>query len=193
MRLRHATPADVPAIREIYAPVVLHTTISFEVVVPSVEELTARLAATVPAYPWLVAVDDDGVVIGYAYGHQFSGRAAYAWAAETSIYVRDPARGTGVGRVLYSALLALLTAQGYRQAFAGIGLPNPGSVRLHEALGYRRIGTYHDVGFKSGRWHDVGWWQRPLAGGADPPAAPIPVDRLDPRVVEQILGGSGPP
>jgi L-amino acid N-acyltransferase YncA len=187
MELRFAAgDDDVAGIHEIYAPIVEHTAISFETSVPPHEELTRRLAETVPQYPWLVATEDDKI-LGYAYGHQFSARAAYAWSVETSIYVRESARAGGVGRALYSALLRLLTVQGYQQAFAGITLPNAASVGLHEAMGFRRIGTYHDVGFKFGAWHDVGWWQRALGNDPNPPPAPISLDDVDPALVEHTL------
>ena len=186
MLLRLATTADVPAIHEIYAPIVEHTAISFETVVPSHAEIERRLADTVPQYPWLVAAD-DGVVLGYAYGHRFAPRAAYAWSVETSIYVRDSARGTGVGRALYDGLLGLLDAQGYEQAFAGIALPNAASIGLHEAVGFRHIGTYERVGFKFDAWHDVGWWQRALASHARVPHAPVAVDDLDDALLQKVL------
>jgi L-amino acid N-acyltransferase YncA len=188
LRLRFATRHDVGALSDIYAPIVERTAISFEAVPPSHAELTARLDETMPEYPWLVAEDDAGVV-GFAYGHRFAPRAAYAWSVETSIYVGEDARGRGVGRTLYDALLALLAAQGYRQAFAGIALPNPGSVALHESVGFTPVGAYRDVGYKFGAWHDVGWWQ--LALGSDPadaPTAPIAVDALEPELVARALG-----
>ena len=176
----------MPAIHEIYAPIVERTAISFETVVPSHAEIERRLADTMPEYPWLVA-GDDGVVLGYAYGHRFAPRAAYAWSVETSIYVRDSARGSGVGRALYDALLTLLDAQGYEQAFAGIALPNAASVGLHEAVGFRHIGTYERVGFKFDAWHDVGWWQRALAPAARVPRAAVRVDELDGALVQRVL------
>jgi L-amino acid N-acyltransferase YncA len=194
MNVRFAAGDDVVGIHEIYAPIVEHTAISFETVVPTHEELTRRVTDTMPQYPWLVAVDDDderAQVLGYAYGHRFAPRAAYAWSVETSIYVRATARGRGVGSTLYSALLALLAAQGYQQAFGGIALPNPASVGLHERIGFRRIGTYHDVGFKFDTWHDVGWWQRALTDGegTSTPRVPVSIEALDPALVERVLRG----
>jgi L-amino acid N-acyltransferase YncA len=189
VQIRFAADTDVAGIREIYAPVIEETAISFEIVVPTHEELTQRVADTAPQYPWLVAADDavNQQVLGYAYGHRFAERAAYAWSVETSIYVRDTARGQGVGTTLYGTLLALLAAQGYQQAFAGITLPNPASVGLHEAMGFLRIGTYHDVGFKFDTWHDVGWWQRGLTENREAPRTPATVDALEPALVERVL------
>jgi phosphinothricin acetyltransferase len=186
IRLRFATGDDTDAIASIYAPVVEQTAISFEVVPPTPAEFATRLEETMPAYPWLVA-EDGARVVGYAYGHRFAPRAAYAWSVETSIYVRDGERGRGVGRVLYDALLVLLGAQGYRQAFAGIALPNPASVALHESVGFAPVGAYREVGYKFGSWHDVAWWQRPLDAVAAAPTTPIPVDALAPELVARVL------
>jgi len=206
VHLRLATPEDVPGIAEIYAPVVEHTAISFEVVPPTHDDLARRLRETLPQYPWLVAVhgapeDDDpnAHILGYAYGHRFAERPAYGWSVETSIYVRETARGRRIGTTLYETLLTLLASQGYQQAFAGIALPNPASVALHEAIGFEHVGTYRDVGFKFERWHDVGWWQRRLTDGTDGaggteadetphPRPPIPIDALDAALVERALG-----
>jgi L-amino acid N-acyltransferase YncA len=185
-RIRLAGPDDAVAVQRVYAPYVTATPISFELVPPTVDEMSARMAAIVPRYPWLV-VEEDDLVIGYAYAHQFAARAAYAWSVETSIYLDESARGRGVGTSLYGALLRLLALQGYRQAFGGITLPNPASVALHERMGYRRIATHSDVGWKFGDWHDVGFWQRPLDAGRHPPAAPIAVDDLAPELLASAL------
>jgi phosphinothricin acetyltransferase len=139
----------------------------------------------VPRYPWLVA--DETGVLGYAYAHRFAERDAYDWSVETSIYLDGAARGRGVGSALYRALLELLSAQGYRQAFGGVTLPNPASVALHEAFGYRRVATYTQVGYKLGEWRDVGWWQRALDTDGDGPRVPVAVDTLDPAVVARAL------
>lgn len=186
MGLRFAATDDIAGIHEIYAPIVEHTAISFEMVVPTHDELAQRLADTMLQYPSLVAEESAGI-LGYAYGHRFAPRAAYGWSVETSIYVRDTARGQGVGSALYAALLALLAAQGYQQAFAGIALPNPASVGLHEAIGFQHIGTYRDVGYKFDTWHDVGWWQRGLAQDTSAPRAPVSVDHLDATLVGHVL------
>ena len=192
MRIRVATAADGAAVRDIYGPVIETTAISFELVVPSEDEMASRIGERQPEHPWLVAEGEDGQgVVGYAYAGRFSGRAAYDWSVETSAYIAEAARGRGVGRALYAALLALLTAQGYRQAMAGIALPNEASVRLHEGAGFTLVGVYRAVGWKLGAWHDVGWWQRPLVGAADgaggPPAGPTPLTDLAPAVLAAAL------
>ena len=172
-----AREADAAGIQAIYAPVVTETAISFETEPPGVAEMARRVAETLPEHPWLV-LDDAGAILGYAYGHRFAARAAYLWSVETSVYLRPEARGRGAGRALYAALIAILRAQGYRQAIGGVALPNPASVALHESLGFRPMGVYRRVGWKLGAWHDVGWWQLALTGEEGPPAPPTPVDRL---------------
>lgn len=173
--IRIATATDAAAVRAIYAPAVESTAISFEVTVPSVDEMAARITDRQPAYPWLVAEDARGIA-GYAYAGRFAARPAYRWSVETSVYVAEMAQGRGVGRALYAALLAILTAQGYRQAMGGIALPNPASVRLHEAAGFALVGVYRGVGWKFGAWHDVGWWQRGLAAEDSTPEVPTRLD-----------------
>jgi phosphinothricin acetyltransferase len=185
MRIRLALEADGPAIHAIYAPVVESTAISFEATPPSSAELARRIAAHQEAHPWLVAYSDRGV-LGYAYAGPFATRAAYAWSVETSVYVAEAARGRGVGRALYRALLRLLVVQGYRQAMAGISLPNPASVRLHEASGFTQVALYRAAGWKLGAWHDVGWWQRSLRDPAAEPVAPAPPLALSSLGVEAL-------
>jgi phosphinothricin acetyltransferase len=189
--VRLATGDDAGPIQAIYAPYVLSTPASFEYEVPAVDEIRERISSTLPDCPWLVA-EETGHTIGYAYAHGFAPRAAYRWSVETSIYVDPAGRGRGVGRALYPRLLALVGAQGYRQAFAGITLPNPVSVALHEAMGFTPAAVYRRVGWKLGAWHDVGWWQRALSSGSpDPPALPIRVDQLPPSVVGWALSTGG--
>ena len=163
--IRAASEADAESILAIYAPVVRDTAISFEETPPTVDEIVQRMRAILPAYPYLV-FEQDGEVVGYANGHVHRGRPAYRWSVETSVYVREDARGQGIGRSLYANLLDVLTRQGFHTAFAGTALPNPGSVALHEAVGFKTLGVFPEVGFKFGRWHDVRWWHRTLTEGA---------------------------
>jgi L-amino acid N-acyltransferase YncA len=159
--IRIADPADAREVADIYAPIVATSAISFETEVPTEQEMAGRIAALLAFAPWLVCVDGERVA-GYAYASRHRERAAYRWCVDVSIYVRDSSRRTGVARALYTSLFALLRLQGFYAAHAGITLPNEASVRLHESLGFRPVGVYPRVGFKRGRWHDVGWWQLPL-------------------------------
>ena len=169
MMIRSATPDDAAAVAAIYAPIVLETTISFEWVAPSVDDFRARIAKVLTKYPWLVAVDEQEAVCGFVYAGSHRDPPSYQWSVNTSVFIRDDSRGRGVGKALYSELHRQLVALGYYRAFAGIALPNAGSVALHEAVGYKPLGVYEKVGFKFGAWRDVGWWQKELQ-----PAEPHP-------------------
>lgn len=161
-RIRVATPNDAAEIAAIYGPVVRRTTISFELEPPTVDEMRNRIGKTLQRWPWLVSLDQEGVVNGYVYAGALRDRPAYQWSVEVSAYVREDARRSGVGRRLYGVLFEELRRLGYCQAFAGIALPNAGSIGLHESLGFTPIGVYRSVGYKFGQWRDVGWWQMAL-------------------------------
>ena len=170
-RVRLATPADGPACAAIYRPHVVNGSTSFELEAPSGEEMGRRIAAVLERTPWLVA-EDGNQILGYAYAGRHRERAAYAWTAETTIYVDESAHRQGVGRVLYGALLEALAVQGFHLAVAGITQPNPASGALHGALGFDRVGTYHRIGHKQGAWWDVAWFERELAPRE---AGPLPI------------------
>jgi len=174
-RIRMATADDAAAVRAIYAPFVETTAVTFEAEVPPVAEMAERIRTVIPRFPWLVA-ERDGVVVGYAYASTWRSRAAYRWAVETTVYLRDDARGQGLGRALYGPLLACLRLQGLRLALGGITLPNAVSIALHEAFGFRAVSVYRACGHKLGAWHDVGMWELELAPRADAnPAEPLDV------------------
>lgn len=172
MELRLAELADAAQVRDIYAPSCFTPT-SFEEGPPSVEEIRRRMAATLETLPWLVCTNGE-LIHGYAYAGAHRQRAGYRWSTDVSAYIREGHRGLGIGRALYTCLLDLLRLQGFYNAYAGITLPNPASVGLHEALGFQQVGIYREVGYKCGEWHDVGWWQlrlQPLAATPAPPKA----------------------
>jgi phosphinothricin acetyltransferase len=172
MTIRIAELSDAEAVAAIYAPIVRDTTISFELEPPSVEDMRARIDATLQKLPWLVSVDEHGLVDGYVYASKHRERAAYQWSVDVTAYVREDARGQGVGKQLYARLFGELIRLGYFQAFAGIALPNEASVALHESLGFVPLGVYRKVGFKHGAWRDVGWWQRQLQTPGSQPSQP---------------------
>ena len=159
--LRAATISDAAAIQAIYTPIVESTAISFEEEVPSVEEMARRIETYSQTHPYLVA-ERGGVLLGYAYGSKHRDRSAYRLSADVTAYVSSAARGQGLGKQLYQALLPGLAERGYHAAFAAITQPNAASVALHESVGFTKVGIYREVGFKFGQWHDVGWWQRVL-------------------------------
>jgi L-amino acid N-acyltransferase YncA len=159
------TDGDAAACASIYEPFVTGSAVSFEIVPPDGPEMARRIETT---HAWLVA-ETDGLLAGFAYGGSHRARAAYRWATEVSVYVHPEHRRRGVGRALYGELLPLLARLGLQVALAGITLPNPGSVALHEAIGFQPVGVYRRIGWKAGAWHDVGWWQLELAPARDDP------------------------
>jgi phosphinothricin acetyltransferase len=171
--IRSARPGDAAAIAAIYAPSVTDAPTSFELVPPTADEMAARVAATQVYAPWLV-LERGGVIAGYAYGARHRERAAYQWSVDVTVYIHADHRGAGVGRALYDALLPALRDQGFYVAHAGIALPNPASVALHERFGFTPVGVYKDVGYKLGRWIDVGWWRLALREPVADPAPPLP-------------------
>jgi L-amino acid N-acyltransferase YncA len=179
--IRHADPErDGGACATIYAPYVASGATSFEAEPPDADDFAERIERLSARHPFLVA-ERDGVVVGFSYASPHRAREAYRWTVETSVYVGAGHVGVGVGRELYGALFDLLRRQRIHVACAGITLPNPASVALHEAFGFERVGVYERIGFKGGAWRDVAWWQLFLQPGEDgrPPAEPLPPQRLD--------------
>ncbi|WP_260599806.1 GNAT family N-acetyltransferase [Sphingomonas endolithica] len=180
--IRPARPEDAAAIAAIYAPFVLTGTVSFETEAPDARALRHRMAASDGLYPWLVATNGEdaagGGVLAYAYATRFRDRPAYKYVVETSIYVTGTVERQGVGRLLYEALVDTLRAQGFTQAIGVIALPNEGSIALHESVGFRRAGVYREVGYKNGRWIDVGFWQAQLNRSTTPPTEPKPFSEV---------------
>jgi phosphinothricin acetyltransferase len=175
IRIRMATAGDAAAIAAIYRPHVTDAVTSFEVDPPGVAEMADRIQAVCARAPWLVALDGDGVVIGYAYASRHHERAAYQWSVDVAVYVHAGHHRRGVGRALYHKLFALLRLQGFYVAHAGVTLPNAASVGLHESLGFVPVGVYPAVGWKLGAWRDVGWWRLALQDLAPTPAPPLSV------------------
>jgi phosphinothricin acetyltransferase len=188
--IRLASEDDAAAVARIYAPSVTGSAISFEAVPPDAAELAARIRRVAPYAPWLVC-EAAGDVWGYAYASQHRERAAYRWAIDVSVYIDARCQRRGVGRALYTSLLALVRLQGFYTAHAGIALPNAASVGLHEALGFAPVGVYRAVGFKLGSWRDVGWWQLALRAPSDEPAEPRTPTALvsDPRWDAALASG----
>jgi L-amino acid N-acyltransferase YncA len=172
--IRLAQESDAEAIQRIYAPFVLHTAVSFETEPPGVDEMRSRLLKILARLPWLVCERSEKV-IGYAYASPHRERAAYGWSVDVTVYVHEDYRRYGVGKALYASLFQVLRLQGFYNAYAGIALPNPGSAGLHEAMGFTPVGVYRAVGYKLGRWHDVGWWQLALRDHSTAPAAPADI------------------
>ncbi len=186
--IRLATPADVPAMRSIYAPYVLHTGYSFEYSVPSEEEFTHRLESYTRQMPWLVW-EEDGKVLGYAYGSLPFTRDAYAWCGEVSIYLAPEIHGRGIGKKMYSVLEEILWRQGYRVIYSLITTENTPSLAFHEALGYRTTATFPGCGVKFGRWLGIVWMEKRSNAVELPTAPPVPWTDVvkDDQILADIL------
>lgn len=159
--VRMATPEDAAKILEIYGPIIRETAISFEMEIPAVDAFAQRIATYLKTHPWLVG-EMDGAIAGYAYASMHRSRAAYQWSCETSAYVHPNFKRKQIGQKLSLVLNDILRKQGFFNAYAGIVVPNPESVAFHESLGYVHLGTYHQTGFKLGKWHSVSWYQLKL-------------------------------
>lgn len=173
LHVRDARDSDAAALAAIYAPAVVGSVISFEEDAPDAAEMGRRLEMVRRTGAWLVA-EQEGQVVGFAYGSRHRERAAYRWSADASVYVDAQHRRAGVGTLLYRALFELLRRQGYKAVHAGITLPNDASVGLHERFGFQPVARFPKVGWKLGAWHDVGWWQLELAERQGPPAELLP-------------------
>ena len=165
--IRASRQEDAAAVLGIYGPVVESTPASFETEVPTENDIAGRMRAS---HLWLVH-ERESVVTGYAYAAPFHRRGAYRWSVEVSVYVDEGERGRGVGPLLVARLLEEMRERGFVNAFGGITLPNDASVRLFEDFGFEQIALQKQVGFKLGRWHDVGWWQLHLRDPSVPPPA----------------------
>jgi phosphinothricin acetyltransferase len=168
MTIRPPRDTDFAALAAITNHYIATTAIHFAYEPVAEADLRAMWHGYRERFPWLVIEDRAGQLAGYAKAGTWRSRAAYAWTAETGVYIADAARGRGLGRVLYTALLDELARRGFRSAIAGVTLPNDASIALHVALGFEPVGIVRDAGYKLGAWHDVGFWQKRFGHGGEP-------------------------
>ncbi len=190
--IRIAEASDARAIAEIYRPYVERTAITFEDVPPTAEEIAAKIAKVGSIFPFIV-YEEEGAVIGYAYATRYRERAAYRWSLEDSVYLRDDARGRGVGKALLGTLIELLRELGYVKVYAVITPPNPASVALHEGFGFEPLCRFTDTAFKLGAWQAIDWSEltlREISEEHEEPEEPIPFPefaRAKPGRLREIL------
>ena len=187
MNVRFASEADAPALLAIYAQYI-DTSVTFETELPSVEDFQGRIRDISAMYPYLV-LEDGGRAVGYAYAHRVRERAAYDWIVELSVYLDQERCGRGLGPRLYSLLMDLLRLQGIRTAMGCVTSPNPRSEAMHAALGFRLAGVSACAGYKDGKWHDVSWFEKPLAPYDVPPAPVTPIGRVDAALLAAAMEG----
>jgi phosphinothricin acetyltransferase len=159
--IRPVRLTDAQALADLYNPYIRDTIITFEEEEVTAEEMAARIGKVTATYPWIVW-EASGAVLGYAYGSVWRTRQAYRFAVETTVYLAPGLQGQGIGAQLYEALLAELKARGFHSALGCLSLPNESSVRLHEKLGFQKVGHMKEAGWKFGAWVDVGFWERML-------------------------------
>lgn len=184
--LRFVQETDAAQILEIYTPYIRDTAVTFECEVPSLAAFTQRIREFSAQYPYLVC-EIDGWLVGYAYAHRQKERAAYGWNAELSVYLKQDYLRMGIGKAFYTALIDILRLQNVRNVYGGVTVPNENSEKLHEAMGFKKLGVYHKTGYKRGAWHDVAWFERHIGEGAAEPAPFLPVCALDKHVLNNIL------
>lgn len=159
--IRTASEKDAVALARIYNHYIVHSVATFEIDEISAVEMARRIAAVADqSLPWLVAEDDAGSVVGYAYATRWKERAAYRHSVESTVYVDHAVHARGWGAKLYAALFEALEALSIHAVMGGITLPNPASVALHERMGMTKVAHFEQVGNKFGQWVDVGYWQR---------------------------------
>lgn len=170
-----ASLADAPEVADIYQHHVLHGTATWEMVPPTAQEIGGRMAKVLDlGWPWIVARDARGTMLGYAYAAQYHARSGYRYTCEDSIYLRHDTLGRGIGTVLLAELIARSEACGFRQMIAGIAGSEPSSVALHARAGFVEVARLRSAGRKQGRWLDVIYMQRSLGPGDSTPPAEEP-------------------
>lgn len=165
---------DTKELLAIYKPYVEKTAITFEYEVPTETEFKNRVENTLKKYPYLLAMNEEGEIIGYTYASAFKTRKAYDWSVETSIYIREDRHGEGIGRLLYQRLEEILKDMGVCNMCACIAYPNPESESFHEKLGYKTVAHFHKAGFKLGKWYDMIWMEKFIGEHTEEPAEMIP-------------------
>lgn len=189
--LRIAKPSDAHELLSIYAPYVENTSITYEYTVPTVDEFRTRIEKTLKSHPYIVAVKGNEI-IGYAYTGKFHERAAYAWDAETSIYVRRDCHGLGLGRRLYDALEKLSRARNIINLYACIAYPEVddeyltrNSMSFHAHLGFELVGTFKRCSYKFDRWYGMVWMQKCVGNHILNPPTVIPFPELDNKTLKE--------
>lgn len=184
--IRIAKQTEAESILNIYTPYIQNTSFTFETEVPTIDEFKKRIESYLVNWPWLVC-EINGKIAGYAYCGKHRERIAYQWCTESSVYVHDDFQRMGVAKALYAAIIELVKLQGYRNLYAVINLPNERSVLFHEQMGFKYFATYKNVGYKLGKWKNVGWWELQLNEYNLEPEPPKKFSEMELIVIETIL------
>ena len=185
-KIRTVQLSDAEAILKVYAPFITDTCISFEYVVPSVEEFAQRIASISAEYPYIV-LEEDGEIVGYAYSHRYLERVAYSWDVEVTIYLAPKVQGKGLGVILYDALEKLIALQNIKNLYSCITGDNVHSIEMHRSMGYELIGTFPKAGFKHDRWLDVVWMAKAIGEKENAPLPFVPFAEVEENAVHEVL------
>ena len=183
--IRLANVDDAEEILAIYAHYI-DQSVTFECILPTLEQFQKRVEDVLQIYPYLVA-EKDGKIIGYTYAHRFKERQAYDWSVECSIYLHPLARGMGLGKILYSALMKFLALQNIQMAYACVTMPNAASEALHSSVGFHCVAQMPNAGFKAEAWHDVKWYAKEIGEFPLKPKPVVPLKQTNHELQRQIL------
>ena len=185
MKFRPGSPEDGSQILEIYAQYI-NTPVTFEYTLPSGREFSRRIDDICRFYPYIVC-EEENRIVAYAYAHRHMERAAYQWNAELSVYMDRSFRSKGLGKKLYIMLMEILKLQGVKTVYGGVTAPNPRSEALHNSLGFSILGTYHNAGYKEGKWHDVLWFEKAIGQYDIPPQPIISIRHIPQMQIHKIM------
>ena len=186
MKIRFAREDDASQLLNIYQQYI-DTSITFEYELPSLEAFKSRIREYSSVYPYFICLNDNNQCIGYIYAHKAQERAAYQWNAELSIYLDKNYNGKGIGKLLYEMMFEILEMQGVKTLYGLVTTPNPKSTSLHEKTGFQLSGTYHNTGYKAGKWCDVLLYEKPIGTFESKPTPITPIGMLDKNVLENII------
>lgn len=188
--IRLVQEADTGEILSIYEPYIKETAITFECETPSIDEFRKRIKEISADYPYIVCLSNEKIV-GYAYAHRQMERAAYQWNAELSVYIDKFHQRCGMGKTLYSSLIKILKLQNVQNIYGGVTSPNESSKRLHEYFGFRKLGVYHNTGYKCEAWHDVMWFEKTIGDYNLEPKPFVSIKEIDTNIITEILNNHG--
>ena len=178
--IRFITEADYQGALEVYALYVLHTAVTFDYEVPSLEDFSQKLYGISQRYPVLVC-EIDGQVVAYCYGGAHRAKIAYQWSVESTIYISEAYHGKGLGHIMYTALFDILRLQGFINVYAGVSVPKAQSEHFHLKYGFKPVGVFEKIGYKFGQWHDLSWFEYRLVEHPDVPSLPITITEIKER------------
>ena len=186
IKIRMARETDTEEILGIYAPYIKDTVITFEYEIPTLNEFKSRIRKISADYPYLVCTKDEKIV-GYAYSHRHMERAAYQWNVELSVYIDNSYLHCGMGKALYSALIEISKLQNIQNIYGGVTSPNKNSEKLHEYFSFKKLGVYHNTGYKFGKWHDVIWFEKNISEYYGEPKQLLLIKDIDEEVLDEIM------